>query len=90
MNNKITQIMQLFAENDQAETILKEAKTKEEAVELLKQLGVDITVDEFVQIGKEITSDELSEDMLSLVSGGSWRGFWKGVRDFFQGFMDAF
>ena len=90
MENKINQIVQLFAENDQAEAALSQAKTVDEAVALLVQYGVDITVEEFVKIGKEITSDELSEEMLMLVAGGSWKGFWKGVKDFFQGFLDAF
>jgi len=90
MKDKLEQIGKLFAENENAEATLKSAKTVEEAVALLKELGVDITVEEFKELGKEITSDELSEDMLAMVSGGSWKGFWRGVRDFFQGFLDSF
>lgn len=90
MQEKITQIVQLFAENEKAEAELKKAKTVDDAVALLAQYGVEMTVEEFIKIGKEITSDELSEEMLMLVAGGSWKGFWRGVRDFFQGFLDAF
>ena len=91
MDSKLMEIMKLFSENEQAESLLKQAKTKEEAVALLNELGVSITVEEFVQIGKEIMSDELSEDMLTLVAGGGfWGSVWKGVKDFFHGFLDAF
>lgn len=90
MVDKISAIVKLFSENEQAEAALKAAKTKEEAVAILGQYGIEVTVEEFVQIGKEITSDELSEELLMLVSGGSWKGFWHGVKDFFQGFLDAF
>ena len=91
MFDKVSQFVQLFAENEDAAKALNSAKTKEEAVSILGQYGVDITVEEFVRIGKEITSDELSEDMLMLVSGGGWWGsFWGGVKDFFQGFLDAY
>ena len=89
MESKLAQIAQLFAENEQAEALLKSAKTKEEAVAILAQFGVDVTVEEFTQIGKEVLSDELSEDVLELVAGGSWSGFWNGVKDFFKGFADA-
>jgi len=87
---KLDQIVQLFAENPEAQEALNGAKTKEEAVAMLCQYGVDITVEEFVEIGKKITSDELTEDMLEYVAGGSWASFWRGVRDFFKGFADAF
>ena len=90
MDSKLAQIARLFGENEQAEALLKSAKTKEEAVKLLGQFGVNVTVEEFVQIGKEVLSDELSEDVLELVAGGSWSGFWNGVKDFFRGFLDAF
>lgn len=90
MNDKLSQIIRLFSENEEAETTLRNAKTVTEAVSLLNELGVEITEEEFIQIGKEITSDELSEEMLLLVAGGGWKGFWKGVKDFFQGFLDAF
>lgn len=89
MESKLVQIARLFGENKDAEALLKDAKTKEEAVKLLAQFGVNITVEEFVQIGKEVLSDELSEDVLELVAGGSWAGFWGGVKDFFWGVLDA-
>ena len=89
MNNKINQIVKLFEEHEE---LLKSAATKEEAVAIMNQLGVEITVEEFVAIGKEITADELSEEMLMLVSGGGnpFKKVWKAVKDFFQGFLDAF
>ena len=90
MTEKISKIVQLFAENPEAEKALKAATTIEDAVALLCQYGVETTVEEFKQMGREITSDELSEELLMMVSGGSWKGFWIGVRDFFQGFLDAF
>lgn len=92
MVEKISSIVQLFAENEQAEAALKEAKSVAEAVALLAQYGIEMTEEEFVATGKEITSDELSEEMLMLVAGGGkgWNKFWGGVRDFFQGFLDAF
>lgn len=90
MVEKISQIGRLFSENERAAEALRNTKTKEEAVAILGQYGIDITVEEFIEIAKEINSDELSEEMLMLVSGGSWSGFWRGVRDFFQGFLDAF
>lgn len=91
MSDTITLITKLFAENSEAAAALKAAQTKEEAVELFKGYGINITVEEFIEIGKEITSDELSEEMLLLVSGGGWlRNAWNGVRDFFHGFLDAF
>ena len=89
MDNKLVQIARLF-ENEEAEKLLKSAKTKEEAVAILAQFGVNVTVEEFVQIGKEVISDELSEDVLELVAGGSWRGFWNGVKDFFWGLYESF
>lgn len=90
MIEKIKQIAELFDNNKEAETTLKSASTKEEAVDILNRYGIEITVEEFVQIGKEITSDELSEEMLNLVSGGGWRDVWNGIVDFFHGFLDAF
>lgn len=90
MDEKISQIVRLFSENENATEALKNTKTKEEAVAVLGQFGVEITVGEFIEIAKEINNDEISEEMLMLVSGGSWSGFWRGVRDFFQGFLDAF
>lgn len=88
MNNKINQIVKLF---DEHEELLKSAATKEEAVAIMNQLGVEISVEEFVAIGKEITADELSEEMLMLVSGGGFlKKVWNAVRDFFHGFLDAF
>ena len=90
MFEKISQIGKLFSENEAAMEALKNAETKEEAGDILGRYGIEITVEEFIEIAKEINSDELSEEMLMLVSGGSWSGFWKGVKDFFQGFLDAF
>jgi len=92
MYDKLTQITKLFAENEQAEEALKNVQTKEEAIAVLAQYGIDVTVEEFVAIGKEVTSDELSEEMLMLVAGGgSWfKSALRGIRDFFQGFLDAF
>jgi len=90
MESKLMQIVQVFSDNENAEETLRGAKTPEEAVALLGQFGVDISVDEFIQIAKEVSGEELSEDMLTLVAGGSWKGFWKGVKDFFKGFADAF
>ena len=91
MVEKISQIMRLFEENEQAKEALKSAATKEDAVVILAQYGVEITVEEFTQIGKEITSDELSEEMLMLVSGGGvLKNAWNAVKDFFHGFLDAF
>ena len=90
MKERIAKIGQLFLDNEQAKEALKEAKTPEEAVEVFKQYGIEMTKEEFIEIGKGITSDELSEEMLVLVAGGSWKGFWRGVKDFFQGFLDAF
>ena len=91
MVEKITQIMRLFEENEQAEAALKSAQTKEEAVAILGQYGIAITVEEFIQIGRELTSDELSEDMLALVAGGGFlKKAWNAVKDFFHGFLDAF
>lgn len=87
---KLEQIVRLFAENEDAEKVLKEAKTKEEAISLLGQFGIDVTVDEFDEIGRQILSEELPEELLEFVAGGSWKGFWKGVGDFFRGFLDAF
>lgn len=91
MFEKVNQIAQLFEENKEAEAALKNAATKEDAVSILNQYGVVITLDEFIQIGKEITNDELSEEMLSLVTGGGWLSkAWNAVKDFFHGFLDAF
>ena len=92
MNNKLEQIVQLFADNENAEAQLKQAKTVEDAVAILAQYGIDLTVDEFKEIGREVTNDELSEDMLEFVSGGKgfWSKAWRGVKDFFHGFLDAF
>lgn len=89
MDNKLIQVARVFAENEQAEALLKSAKTKEEAVAILAQFGVNVTVDEFVQIGTEVISDELSEDVLELVAGGSWKGFWQGFVDFWHGLLDS-
>ena len=90
MDNKLVQIARLFAENEQAEALLKGAKTKEEAIAIFAQFGVNMTLEEFIQIGHEVLNDELSEDVLELVAGGSWASFWGGVKDFFHGFLDAF
>ena len=91
MFEKTSQIARLFEENKEAAEALKNANTKEEAVALLCRYGVDITVEEFVQIGREVTSDELSEEMLMLVSGGGWLGkAWNTVTAIFHGFLDAF
>ena len=94
MYEKLNKILQLFADHQEAEEMLKTAKTQEEAVNILGRFGVEITVEEFVQLAKEVTSDELSEEMLLMVAGGGfkegWNKFWGGVRDFFQGFLDAF
>ena len=92
MNNKFEMIMKLFSENEKAGEILKEAKSVEEAVDLLAQMGVEITVEEFKEMGKQLESDELSEDMLEFVAGGKGAGkkVWKAVKDFFHGFFDAF
>lgn len=89
MDNKLMQIARLFAENEQAKALLQDAKSKEEAIAILAQFGVIVTPEEFAQIGQEVLSDELSEDVLELVAGGSWSGFWNGVKDFFRGFLDA-
>lgn len=91
MFEKVNQIARLFEENKEAEAALKNAKTVDEAVAILGQYGINVTAEEFVQIGKELTSDELSEEMLALVSGGGWgRKVWGAVKDFFHGFLDAF
>lgn len=90
MIDNVQKIAQLLETNAEAEAALKKAATVDEAVATLCHYGVDITAEEFVQIGREVTSGELSEDMLMMVSGGSWKGFWSGLRDFFQGFLDAF
>lgn len=92
MMNKITAIVNLFAENEQAEAALKNAKSMEEAVALLAQYGIEMTEEEFLEAAREMSADELSEDMLLMVAGGAsgWQKFWRGVRDFFQGFLDAF
>ena len=87
---KLEQIVRLFAENASAEETLKAAKSKEEAIALLAQFGIEVTEEEFNSIGKQVLSDELPEEMLEFVAGGSWKGFMKGVRDFFKGFLEAF
>ena len=56
MDSKLAQIARLFGENEQAEALLKSAKTKEEAVKLLGQFGVNVTVEEFVQIAKRLSA----------------------------------
>lgn len=90
MFDKISEIVRLFAENEQAKEALNAAKSPEEAIAIFAQYGIEITIEEFKQIAHEITSDELSEEMLMMVSGGGWWGkFWGGVKDFFQGFLDA-
>jgi len=90
MVDKIEQIGRLLEENDEVASLLKASKSIDDAVEILKKQGIEVTKEEFIQMGKMITSEELSEDMLEMVSGGSWKGFWKGVKSFFQGFLDAF
>lgn len=91
MFDKVSQITKLFAENDAAAEALKAAQTKEEAIDIFAQYGIELTVEEFEQIGKEVTSDELSEEMLMMVAGGGWlKKAWNGVVDFFHGFLDAF
>lgn len=91
MFEKMNQIVKLFDENSEAEAALKSAQTKEDAVALLNRYGVEISVEEFVEMGKEVASNELSEEMLMLVAGGGWaRKAWGAFKDFFQGFLDAF
>lgn len=86
MADKLTQVARLFAENEQAEALLKDAKTKEDALSILSRFGINITPEELTRIGQEVLSDELSEDMLELVAGGgvNWSRVWRNVRDFFM------
>lgn len=95
MENKIIQIGRLFADSEQAATLLNSANTVNEVVDILGQYGVELTEDEFIQIGKEIVNNELSEEMLDMVVGGgkfaaACAKAWQAVKDFVRGFLDAF
>lgn len=90
MNKKMTDIFALFESNEDAVKDLQGAKTADEVSDILKRYGLEVSSEEFLGLAKELTSDEMSEDMLDLVAGGGfWKSAYKAVRDFCAGFLAA-
>ncbi|MBU1109475.1 MAG: Nif11-like leader peptide family RiPP precursor [Candidatus Riflebacteria bacterium] len=76
MEKKLKQVMELLNKNEQLTKELFTQETPEGAQKVLKNAGVDFTVDEIKHVGKLINQmlenkgRELSEDELTNVAGG--------------------
>ena len=74
------------------ETIIEglRGKSAEEAISFLSDLGVTITKEELQEFHKMLKeeNDELSEEQLMFVAGGSWSSWWKRFKSVVRGIFD--
>lgn len=84
MINEIVQsIYTLMANNEDAATKLAGITSPTDAVAILAEYGINVTVDELREMINVLNSDEIPAEMLDLVAGGG------KARDFFWGFCDG-
>jgi len=81
MNENLMKALSAALENEAIKMALSNAKSVEEMVSILKENGIDATVEEITALCTS-TSGELDEGSLSMVSGGGWFGH---VVNFFNG-----
>ncbi len=86
MEKKLKQVMELLNKNEKLAKELFTQETPEGAQKVLKNAGIDFTVDEIKHVGKLINQmqenkgRELSEDELTNVAGGGvWQDVGKGL-----------
>ncbi len=89
-----TEVIQKIGEKLQDEVFSAKFQgvSKEEALEILKAEGFDITMEDLESIGEFVSDDsqELSVEALDTVAGGlSWNQYWKGLKSTLRGFWDA-
>ena len=84
---KFGAIVKILETNDEARNALTGLTSVEEAVSILGQYGVQITVEEFAEYVKAMHADEIPEELLEYVAGGG--KFWDFVQGFFDGFYDS-
>lgn len=84
---KFESIVNLVESNPEAKEALTGLTSIDEAVSILGQYGVQITIEEFAEYVKAMHSDEIPEELLEYVAGGGKFGDW--VQGFFDGFYDS-
>ncbi len=83
---KIKAIRELMDNNEEAAKQLTEAKTADKINPILAEYGIEMTQDDFAELKQMLEQEELPEDMLELVSGGSFKDWLWG---WFDGLMDG-
>ena len=88
MTEIIRKLSIFLEENEDGVSRVKAAHSKEEALSILAEYGITMTAEQFEQLKENVLNDELSPEMLELVSGGGKA--WIEICDFFRGFLSAF
>lgn len=83
INEKVKSVYSLMAANEEVAAKLAAVKSPEEAVAILAENNVTVSVEELKELVNSVSKDELPAEMLDMVAGGG-KAF-----DFFWGFCDG-